>query len=246
MPEKDFREKRLEDFDDVFADIINGLIFNGQKRVDENDLDSGMLRSGFKIDGKFEEQERDVKKYWKSSLNLKDHLVIPKGMEKYLPDYKVNLFEIAYLSDEQIKNFKSDFRYVAEYFAANRKRREGQKPKLSLTLDHIKHVEELKELMNAITNSDRFSSLPKLAMERGGDSMLTILFDEAEERGEKRGEKRGKIIGEKKGKIIASIEIYREEMKLSPEEITNRIMSRYGLEKNAAQKYVQETLGLAN
>ena len=66
MVEKDFREKRLEDFDDVFADIINGLIFHGNQRVDERDLETGMLRSGYKVEEKFEEQERDVKKYWKS------------------------------------------------------------------------------------------------------------------------------------------------------------------------------------
>ena len=66
MSEKDFREKRLEDFDDVFADIINGLIFHGRHRVFEDDLDSSMLRSAYKVEGKFEEQERDVKKYWKS------------------------------------------------------------------------------------------------------------------------------------------------------------------------------------
>ena len=46
MAEKDFREKRFEDFDDVFADIINGLIFGGETRVSENDLESGMPRSG--------------------------------------------------------------------------------------------------------------------------------------------------------------------------------------------------------
>lgn len=42
MAEKDFREKLFEDFDDVFADIINGLIFNGEARIAENDLESGM------------------------------------------------------------------------------------------------------------------------------------------------------------------------------------------------------------
>ena len=48
LAEKDFREKRLEDFDDVFADIINGLLFHGEKRVLENDLESGMPRSAYK------------------------------------------------------------------------------------------------------------------------------------------------------------------------------------------------------
>ena len=284
MAEKDFREKRFEDFDDVFADIINVLLFNGSQRVEEDDLESGMPRSAYKIEDKFEEQERDVKKFWKSgqiriavfgfenqtgeepdlifrdfgydgaeyrdqvrrrneirrrntkalsegkssdelepvpdfypvvtlvlyfgdkhwkgSLNLKDHLKIPEGLEEYVSDYKANLFEIAYLSDNQVAAFKSDFRYVAEYFVASRKQKEGETPKFTITLEHLKHVEEFIELMNAITNSDRFSALPKLIRERGGDTMMTILFDEAEARGEARGKAIGETIGEARGKAI--------------------------------------------
>ena len=66
LAEKDFREKLFEDFDDVFADIINGLIFSGETQVKEDDLESGMRRSAYKVEEEFEEQERDVKKYWKS------------------------------------------------------------------------------------------------------------------------------------------------------------------------------------
>ncbi len=109
------------------------------------------------------------------------------------------MFEIAYLTDEQIKRFRSDFRYVAEYFVASRKRKEGLKPEFSITVEHLKHVEEFIELMNAITNSERFSVLPKLMKERGGDTMMTILFDEAEARGEKRGISIGEARGEKRG-----------------------------------------------
>lgn len=63
--EKDFREKLFEDFNDVFADIINVLIFNGDDRVSEDDLESGMARSAYKVSEKHATQERDVKKYWK-------------------------------------------------------------------------------------------------------------------------------------------------------------------------------------
>ena len=66
VSEKDFEEKRLEDFDDVFADILNVLLFKGIQRVAEDDLESGMTRSAYKIEEKYAEQERDVKKYWKN------------------------------------------------------------------------------------------------------------------------------------------------------------------------------------
>ena len=317
MAEKDFREKRLEDFDDVFADIINGLLFNGEQRVDENDLESGMQRSAYKVEGKFEEQERDVKKYWKSgrirlavfglenqtdedpdyifrdfgydgaeyrdqvrrrneirrintklkkenadaevlplpdfypvvtivlyfgdkhwkgSLNLKDHLKIPPGLDEYISDYRANLFEVAFLSNEQVGRFKSDFRFVAEYFVAIRMQREGKEPVFTVTMDHLKHVEEFSELMNAITNSDRFSGLPRLVNERKGESMYTILFDEAEARGEARGERTGEIRG--------VIKLYRDETDLTPSEIIKKIMARFELKKEEAEKYVAETLGL--
>ena len=38
MSEKDRTEKTLEDFDDVFADIVNVLLFNGQRLIEESDL----------------------------------------------------------------------------------------------------------------------------------------------------------------------------------------------------------------
>ena len=50
---------------------------------------------------------------------------------------------------------------------ANRMKKEGKEPKYTITLDHLKHVEEFVELMNAITNSDRFSMIPKIVKERG-------------------------------------------------------------------------------
>ena len=35
-------------------------------------------------------------------------------------DYRINLFEIAYLSNEQVNLFTSDFRIVADYFVQKR------------------------------------------------------------------------------------------------------------------------------
>ena len=42
-------------------------------------------------------------------------------LEPYFNDYKLNLFEIPWLPDEQVKMFRSDFRYVADYFGYLRK-----------------------------------------------------------------------------------------------------------------------------
>lgn len=48
MTEKDITEKALEAFNDVFADIINNLLFQGQKRILEQDLEQGRERSVYK------------------------------------------------------------------------------------------------------------------------------------------------------------------------------------------------------
>ncbi len=149
-----------------------------------------------------------------------------------MADYKANVFEIAFLEDEQVQKFTSDFRYVAEYFVANRRMKEGQEPQYTITLEHLKHVEEFAELMNAITNSDRFSSIPKIAKERGEKAVYTLMFDAAEARGEARGEIRG------------TIRTCYEDLQLSPMEILRKIMDRFSLEEKDAKAYVEETLGV--
>ncbi len=108
--------------------------------------------------------------------------------------------------------------------------------------------------MNAITNSDRFSELPKLIKERGDGAVLTILFDEAEERGiekgRKIGERKGRKIGEREGRKIGEIEgtirIYDSEMHLPPTEIVQKIMTRFPLRKEETEWYVEQTLKLTN
>ena len=66
MGQKDITEKLLEDYNDVFADIINGLIFNGEQRILPESLENIQVHSQYKADdGKVHELERDVAKYWK-------------------------------------------------------------------------------------------------------------------------------------------------------------------------------------
>ena len=59
---KDHFEKKFIDHEDVFADIVNTLLFKGKQRIKEDELESGMTRSAYRVEGLFEEQERDAKK----------------------------------------------------------------------------------------------------------------------------------------------------------------------------------------
>ena len=64
MGEKDMTQKTLEAFNDVFADIVNGLLFQGEHVISETSLTDAQPLSMYKADGKLHEQERDVAKYW--------------------------------------------------------------------------------------------------------------------------------------------------------------------------------------
>ncbi|MBR1816993.1 MAG: hypothetical protein IJ763_09870 [Lachnospiraceae bacterium] len=62
MAEKDIAEKLLEDYNDVFADIVNVLLFDGQERVNPESLTNTKDKSQYKADDStLHEQERGCK-----------------------------------------------------------------------------------------------------------------------------------------------------------------------------------------
>ncbi|MGN0367497.1 MAG: transposase, partial [Wujia sp.] len=65
MGAKDATEKLLEDYNDVFADIVNTLLFEGKEIIKSDELENSKDKSQFKTDDdELHEQERDVSKYW--------------------------------------------------------------------------------------------------------------------------------------------------------------------------------------
>lgn len=50
MGEKDISEKLLADYEDVFADIVNVLLFHGERRVPPDSLRSTKTVSHYKAD----------------------------------------------------------------------------------------------------------------------------------------------------------------------------------------------------
>ena len=65
MAEKDITQKLLEDHNDVFADIINTLVFDGEQVIQPEELETVTTLSTYKMAGKMHSQERDVLKAWK-------------------------------------------------------------------------------------------------------------------------------------------------------------------------------------
>lgn len=105
-------------------------------------------------------------------------------LEPYVSDYKINVFDIAWLTDEQVKAFKSDFRYVADYFV--QKRRTG---KYVGSKDKIKHIREVLRLMGSLTGDKRFVAAIEEnnnVGEEGGINNMDEWLDFIENRGEER------------------------------------------------------------
>ena len=68
MKEKDLKEKQLLGYNDVFADVINGTIFEGKEVVKSEELEETATVTQFKDDeGIYHEQIRDVAKLWKKN-----------------------------------------------------------------------------------------------------------------------------------------------------------------------------------
>lgn len=212
MGKKDITEKNLEAWNDVFADIVNVLLFKGERLVKEKDLEADATKSMFKADGKIHEQERDVSKFWKngeiriSILGLENQTVqdpdmplrvisydgasykqqyldkkqkkrypvttmvlyfgteekwstskrlfdcfdtVPEKLLPFVNDYKINVFNIAWLSEKTIAMFKSDFKYIAEFLRAKRLNSQYKGSN-----ERFEHANEMLKLFSALIGDD--------------------------------------------------------------------------------------------
>lgn len=93
MGTKDTTQKRLEDFEDIFADISNVLLYDGEDVIKENELETVTAKDTYTVEHQIHEVERDVAKRWKHhSL----HIALI-GLENQTdPDYKMPLRVICY------------------------------------------------------------------------------------------------------------------------------------------------------
>ncbi|MBQ7167949.1 MAG: hypothetical protein IJR93_13505, partial [Treponema sp.] len=264
MAERDIAEKRLEEYDDVFADIVNVLLFDGRRLVREDALSETSRLSQYKADDGLHEQERDIAKYWREGniriclyglenqtavdadiplrvasydgagyraqlladkergkkgcmkpvgrpprypvvtlvlyfgmrrwrkpRSLLERLTVPPELAPYVSDYRVNVFEIAWLPPETVAKFRSDFRIVADYFVQMRVNKDYEPSR-----ETIRHVHEVLQLMRVLSGNRQFedaqNSVHECDTERGGPSMYNVLAKmQRESRNEGRNEGRG-------------------------------------------------------
>ena len=243
MGEKDISEKLLADYEDVFADIVNVLLFHGERRVHADSLQSTNTVSHYKADdSRLHEQERDIlkawtdgriqiallglehqtepekqmavrvigyeganyrsqykakqitpvstlilyfgtEKRWQFPQNLKALMDIPDGLESYVNDYRIHVFEVAWLADEQINMFQSDFRVVARYFSEKRKNKDYVPHDKTI----LKHVDAVLKLLAVMSGDHRYETLLADPEHKGEvrtmDDALTRVINEGHAKG---------------------------------------------------------------
>lgn len=261
MGKRDIGHKTLAELNDVFADIVNVLLFQGKHLMKEEELEDANPRSNYHANGKVREQQRDVAKFWRkykvrialvglehqtkedtdmpirmigydgaayrnqithsrkknherypvvslvlyfghkhrwrAPKRLRECFDIEEALKPYVSDYKINLFEIAYLSDKQVRQFKSDFRIVADYFVQMRRHKD-----YTPSRETVKHVDELLTLMRAVTEDDRYEEV-QIDLKKSKYRRVTMceVLDKVEARGVEKGLQKGLQKGKTEGKM---------------------------------------------
>ena len=75
MKEKDLLEKVLEEYNDVYADILNGFLFKGEPVVSPEDLEDARPFTLYRDGESVREQYRDMAKFWRYPEEKKKHSV---------------------------------------------------------------------------------------------------------------------------------------------------------------------------
>lgn len=109
MGQKDLAEKILLDYNDVFADIINNIIYDGKDVVKEDALENTSVHSEYRHlnDGKLHEEERDVIKRWKGTdttfalFGVENQTAIDKNMILRVMGYEGSSYQSQYHSEEK-------------------------------------------------------------------------------------------------------------------------------------------------
>ncbi len=108
---------------------------------------------------------------WSKAKHLYDCFEVPEKLKPFVNDYKINVFNIAFLSPKTISMFKSDFKIIAEYFRAKRlnQKYKGSKEKL-------KHANETLKMFSALTGDDSFEKVYNEGnFKKGGITMCDVV-----------------------------------------------------------------------
>lgn len=186
---------------------------------------------------------------WKSPNRLYDILDISPELRPYVNDYKIFVFNIAFLPEKIRKAFKSDFKIVADFFTEKRLGRYNPKEHP----EAICHAEAVLNLLQVFTNDETYVKIEKTVAERAkaGEVITMCTFAEemtnkgieiGEAQGIKIGEAQGIRIGEAKGIKIGEarekISVARNLLDLLTDDV---IAEKVGLELATVKELREET-----
>ena len=324
---KDKTTRRLEDYNDVFADIMNVLVFDGERVVKEDELEDVDTKSEIAADDKgLRGQERDVAKFWttekirlalfglenqsapdslmplrlysyngasykaqiipekklehESGLNsnpeckhddsnpkqplypvltlvlyfgldrwnaaksLYDAIKISDRLKRFIPDMPINLVEVAWLEDEVIDKFQSDFRIVARFF---KQLRLLGKPYLNSVdtklAERIVHVLELMRMFSAYTGDPMYEEFGIRHLHNKEVNMIAFVkefHDELKLEGRKEGRKEGRRKGLNDLNLIYS-DLFKQgriedvQRSVQDPEYLKKIMAEFGMKEDETE-----------
>lgn len=153
---------------------------------------------------------------------------IPKELEPYFQDYRIHVFDIAFLSDDVIASFRSDFRVVAQFL----KNRRLGRPALSdnKVLDY---PAEIAEFLAVFTGDNRYRSLKSAAeavRQKGEGMAICWVAQELIEQGEKQGMERGEeLLATLIQKLLADRRTEDVQLAVDDEQHRKELYRAYGL-----------------
>lgn len=320
-PGPDPTEKLLEDYEDVFADIINVLLYQGRPVVKPENLRDGPTASMYKAaEGRVNQKNRDILKFdtehgveirvyglenqtkssnvmpvrimgydfssydrnirkekaknkrlkreadyaaelwpdqklcpvitlvlyfgtepWSGPTSLHDMLDLPDELKEYVPDYRINLVQVAFLPDETIAQFQSDFQIVAEFFKAKRL---GNSNQLRYNQKKWNHVAELLDFFQTFTGQKKYEKIKQEVIERSKkeeivmDPIFDTVWKEGLEEGLEKGLEKGREEATRTG-ITALIETC-QEFNHTKDELLTKLMEKFNLTRDQATGYIQQ------
>lgn len=92
---------------------------------------------------------------WEDYKSIKELMSFPKELDDYVNDYKINVIEVAWLTEEQLRMFKSDFGIVANFFVQRRKNKEY----IPNDKREFRHVDEVLKLLSVMTGDNSYEEI---------------------------------------------------------------------------------------
>lgn len=111
----------------------------------------------------------------------------------------LTIFEVAWLTEEEIERFQSDFRIVANFFTQKRK----NKDYIPDDPTEIKYVDEVLKLLNVMTGDKRYE---KIFQKKKGVRSMCDVAERLEKMGIVKGIEIGRLEGKEEGKVEGKAE----------------------------------------